>query len=202
MKEKKSNADIALPKEIRDIFQELLINQRDDTLKSFLDAGADEILRGIETMEDYRRALETIKLKKEEKEFTGKEGPTKKSLLKFLKEGTVEEFNNVLSKHVVLYPDLSYANLSEANLVGVNLGFANLSGANLSLDDLSFAELIFANLSAADLSFTNLSAADLSHDNLSGANLSSARLTGSIIVNINGYDDVILNRETDFFDAI
>lgn len=48
-----------LDKKIIDIFQELVINQEDGTLRNFLDdAGADEILRDIKNMEDYRRALE------------------------------------------------------------------------------------------------------------------------------------------------
>lgn len=71
-----SEANSPLPKEIIDIFQELLINQEDDTLKSFLDdSGAAEILRDIDEMEKYRRALEATKFK-EEREQTGYQGST------------------------------------------------------------------------------------------------------------------------------
>jgi hypothetical protein len=56
-----------LPKEIIDIFEELIIKQNDDTLKNFLDdAGADKILQRIGELEDYRRALAATKVPKEE----------------------------------------------------------------------------------------------------------------------------------------
>ncbi|EAC3344151.1 pentapeptide repeat-containing protein [Listeria monocytogenes] len=67
--------------------------------------------------------------------------------------------------------NLSYADLSCANLRG-----ANLRGANLSYADLSCANLRVANLSYADLSCANLRGANLSGANLSGANLSYADL--------------------------
>ena len=71
--------------------------------------------------------------------------------------------------------DLSWADLSRANLYGANLSWANLSranlfGANLSWADLSRANLSGANLSGADLSWADLSGANLSRANLSGAN--------------------------------
>jgi hypothetical protein len=56
----KFGASITPPKEITDIFLEL-VNQKDYTLSNFLKAGADEILGNIERMEDYRRALEATK---------------------------------------------------------------------------------------------------------------------------------------------
>ncbi|CWU96855.1 TPA_asm: hypothetical protein GHD52_14375 [Listeria monocytogenes] len=67
--------------------------------------------------------------------------------------------------------NLSYADLSCANLRG-----ANLRGANLSYADLSCANLRVANLSYADLSCANLRGANLSGADLSGANLSYADL--------------------------
>ncbi|HGG9165611.1 TPA: pentapeptide repeat-containing protein [Listeria monocytogenes] len=67
--------------------------------------------------------------------------------------------------------NLSYADLSCANLRG-----ANLRGANLSYADLSCANLRVANLSYADLSCANLRGANLSGANLRGANLSYADL--------------------------
>jgi len=62
-----SGANRPVPKEIIAIFQELVINQKNDSLKSFLDAGADVILLGIAKMEDYRRALDATKFKEEER---------------------------------------------------------------------------------------------------------------------------------------
>ena len=52
--------------------------------------------------------------------------------------------------------DLSGANLSRADLIGVDLRKADLSGANLSGADLRKANLIQAYLSGADLSGVNL----------------------------------------------
>lgn len=80
--------------------------------------------------------------------------------------------------------DLSYADLSDANLHGVDLGganliYANLSGtnlshANLSGADLSGADLRNANLCYANLCFVNLNYAKLCNANLSNADLSDA----------------------------
>ena len=89
---------------------------------------------------------------------------------------------------------LSFANLSEANLIGANLSFANLRGANLSGANLRGANLRGANLigaylrganligaylRGANLSEANLIGANLSGANLSGANLSEANLSGA-----------------------
>ena len=63
--------------------------------------------------------------------------------------------------------NLSYANLSGADLIDADLSYANLSGANLR----------YANLSGANLSGANLSYANLSGANLSGANLIDADLS-------------------------
>jgi uncharacterized protein YjbI with pentapeptide repeats len=77
--------------------------------------------------------------------------------------------------------DLSYANLQEADLSGADLSKSDLSraylrAANLSRADLRKADLRTANLSGADLSEANLLKADLSGADLSGANLSRADL--------------------------
>jgi hypothetical protein len=94
--------------------------------------------------------------------------------------------------------DLSYENLSCANLSGANLSggadlscadlsCANLSGANLSGGaDLSRANMAYANLSGAnlsggaDLSRANMAYANLSYADLSRADLSGANLRGVI----------------------
>jgi hypothetical protein len=73
--------------------------------------------------------------------------------------------------------NLSWADLSGANLIRANLSGANLSGANLIRANLSEADLIRANLSEA-----NLSEADLIRANLSGANLSGANLSGANLI--------------------
>jgi hypothetical protein len=72
--------------------------------------------------------------------------------------------------------DLSNANLSYADLVGVNLRGADLSEANLCFADLSCANIAHANLNYADLSKANLSSANLRFADLVGANLTHANL--------------------------
>ena len=72
--------------------------------------------------------------------------------------------------------NLSYANLSYADLSGANLRNANLSGVNLTNADLSGANLILANLSKAKLSGADLSKAKLSSAKLSSADLKNANL--------------------------
>ena len=49
------------------------------------------------------------------------------------------------------YADLSYADLRSANLSYADLSYANLRSANLSYADLSYADLSYANLRYADL---------------------------------------------------
>jgi hypothetical protein len=71
--------------------------------------------------------------------------------------------------------DLSFANLSSADLSFANLSFANLRSADLSSADLSFANLRSANLRSADLSSADLRSANLRSANLSSADLSSAK---------------------------
>jgi uncharacterized protein YjbI with pentapeptide repeats len=76
--------------------------------------------------------------------------------------------------------DLSWANLSGADLSDADLSGANLSGADLSDTDLSWANLRGANLSGADLRGAALRWANLSDADLSGANLSEGRITRSV----------------------
>jgi hypothetical protein len=58
-----SHANRPLPKEITHIFQELI---KHDDLMSLLDEGVAEIFRGIDRMENYRRALKSTKLLEKE----------------------------------------------------------------------------------------------------------------------------------------
>ncbi|HET6978950.1 MAG TPA: toll/interleukin-1 receptor domain-containing protein [Pyrinomonadaceae bacterium] len=79
------------------------------------------------------------------------------------------------------FANLSVADLRWANLSGGDLRWASLNGADLRLADLSVADLSVAdlsraNLGRADLGRANLSLADLRWTNLSWANLSEANL--------------------------
>ena len=73
--------------------------------------------------------------------------------------------------------DLSYADLSYANLRDANLSYADLRDADLSYADLRGANLRGANLRDANLSYADLRDADLSYADLRGANLRGADLS-------------------------
>ncbi|HCQ0963722.1 TPA: pentapeptide repeat-containing protein [Listeria monocytogenes] len=94
---------------------------------------------------------------------------------KWLRDGYGERAN--LRGANLSYADLSCANLRGANLRGANLSYADLSCANLRGANLSGADLSYANLRGANLRGANLSYADLSCANLRGANLSYADLS-------------------------
>ena len=95
-----------------------------------------------------------------------------------MKTYTTAELNDILSKHELWFKgdpsgvraDLSYADLSGANLYRANLLYTNISHAYLSGANLSYADL-----RGADLSHAYLSGANLSHADLSGANLSGSK---------------------------
>jgi uncharacterized protein YjbI with pentapeptide repeats len=72
--------------------------------------------------------------------------------------------------------DLSGANLNDANLIRARLSFANLSGTDLRRTNLNFANLIRAHLKRTNLSLANLSEANLTEANLRDANLTEAYL--------------------------
>jgi len=95
---------------------------------------------------------------------------------------TAEELKATLDAHVEwlhgsgdVRANLSFADLSGANLSGADLRFADLSGANLR----------GANLRGADLSGANLRGADLLGAYLSGANLRGADLLGAYLRDAN-----------------
>jgi uncharacterized protein YjbI with pentapeptide repeats len=98
---------------------------------------------------------------------------------------SVAAWNRWRDENPGLYPDLSKANLSGANLrgetdaAGVNLMRADLRGADLREADLAGANLGGADLSTANLRWAYLWGADLSKANLSGANLVKATLLGA-----------------------
>ena len=99
--------------------------------------------------------------------------------LDLLKQGR-EVWNTWRKQHPSLRPDLSEANLSDADL-----SFATQGGAILREVFDWGTDLSEANLSGADLSEAYLSRPYLSRITLSGANLNKANLTRAIIVEAN-----------------
>lgn len=85
--------------------------------------------------------------------------------LRLLKQG-VDAWNQWRAEHLDIDPDLS----------GANLGEANLRGANLSRSHLTGARFFGANASAANFSETNFWGANLQAIDLRGANLRKADL--------------------------
>jgi hypothetical protein len=83
------------------------------------------------------------------------------------------------------YADLSSANLGSADLRSADLGSADLSSADLSSADLRYADLRSADLSSADLCYANLRYANLSSADLSSANLGSADLRSADLSSAN-----------------
>lgn len=116
-----------------------------------------------------------------------------------LKEG-VESWNQWRKQYPRVQPDLSGADLVQAELSEFDFHDVDLSGANLlacslrhsNLDDASLgeatlcaADLVFASLRRADLHVADLSKADLGHANLSGACLVEARMVNTQLNNAN-----------------
>jgi uncharacterized protein YjbI with pentapeptide repeats len=95
--------------------------------------------------------------------------------LALLQQGTAI-WNDWRTRNPGSLPDLSGADLRQANLSPVELSGADLHGANLRGADLREANLIDADLREADLSGANLNEADLSRANLGSASLWEAHL--------------------------
>ncbi|EAC6971613.1 pentapeptide repeat-containing protein [Listeria monocytogenes] len=87
---------------------------------------------------------------------------------KWLRDGYGERAN--LRGANLSYADLSCANLRGANLRGANLSYADLSCANLRVANLSYADLSCANLRGANLRGADLSYADLRRADLNWIN--------------------------------
>jgi len=109
--------------------------------------------------------------------------------LDLLKQGR-EVWNTWRKQHPSLRPDLSGANLSDADLSFATQGGAILRevfdwGTDLSEANLSGADLSGANLSGANLRGAELAEVSLEETDLSGANLSSASLGGVSLVRAN-----------------
>lgn len=129
--------------------------------------------------------------------------------LNILKQGA-DKWNEWRDKNPFIPPNLSYADLTEMNLVletpvdvegpmlirGINLRGAILAGANLSGAQLIEANLKYANLNDANLSESMLFISDLTEAQLTNTNLHKAQITGAIfgnidLSNVKGLDTVI-----------
>lgn len=102
--------------------------------------------------------------------------------LKILKQG-VEAWNKWRKDTKLDHPDLSGADLHDADFPGIALSGANLHSADLSGTDLSGADLRDAKLGRvwlfmARLCGANLGGANLARANFNGADLSDADLSG------------------------
>jgi uncharacterized protein YjbI with pentapeptide repeats len=98
------------------------------------------------------------------------------TLITALASQSMASWNRLRLENPSIRPDLLGVELVEANL-----SFANLSNADIRHADLSRANLHHANLRHADLSSTNLQQADLSEADLSGSILKGADLSGAIL---------------------
>ncbi len=93
----------------------------------------------------YQRALQRLLC---DMQYEGGNNMAKKQHLDLLKQGIVA-WNTWRTNHQNIQPNLSGADLSEANLSEADLGGADLSEANLSGTDLRNANLTLANLTGA-----------------------------------------------------
>jgi uncharacterized protein YjbI with pentapeptide repeats len=98
----------------------------------------------------------------------------------------IPEWNEWRRQNPDVVPDLSAANLRDAQLADVYLGRANLANADLSRAILSGANLGRADMPGANLSHANLyrailSTADITGGDLSNAHLREAQLNGTIL---------------------
>ena len=101
-----------------------------------------------------------------------------KEHLKILKQG-VEAWNAWRYKNQSVPPDLSGANLEEAELFRADLSDANLVMANLSAAKLNQANLFGANLGGTIFRAATLTDASLNYTNLHQGHLTNAGLIGA-----------------------
>ncbi len=99
--------------------------------------------------------------------------------LDILRQG-VEVWNNWNSKHYKIKPDLSGANLTQADLSGIILSDTDLSDADLSEARLVNATLVRTNFTRATLIKAELDGADFHQAILWQANLRNAFLVGAL----------------------
>lgn len=103
-----------------------------------------------------------------------------------------------LSEADLSYAELTAANLrsaklDSANLAAAELSFADLSKAQLYQADLSLSNLVYANLSEAKLDGADLHDADLTYANLGGARLRNAEFWGATLIDAH-FDDARLKE--------
>jgi hypothetical protein len=107
--------------------------------------------------------------------------------VKILRQGS-EAWNEWVKKfkgHIDLsYADLSRANLTETHLGGVILKFANLSDSTFTISDFMGADLSKANLTRTDLRGVDLRGANLNGALLLETNFEGARFAETNIVNV------------------
>jgi uncharacterized protein YjbI with pentapeptide repeats len=91
--------------------------------------------------------------------------------------------------------DLAFANLSNANLVGICLERTELGNANLAGADLRGTTLSGANLTQADFTGADLSGAVLDSATLRMASMAGASLTGANLLNADASGAILPNSD-------
>lgn len=79
--------------------------------------------------------------------------------------------------------DLSWCNLSGANMQGANMLDANMQGANMSHAQMQGAELINAQMQGANMSGANMQGAYMLVANMQGVDMSYAQMQGADMTN-------------------
>ena len=110
--------------------------------------------------------------------------------LAILRQG-VEVWNQWRRNNPDTHPELSEANLINADLYKPNLRWADLTRSNLSGANLVFANLIQANLRGADLRGALLKSAQLYQADLSGVKLNNTKINQADLREAN-FNDAIL----------
>jgi hypothetical protein len=91
--------------------------------------------------------------------------------------------------------DLAFANLTDANLVGICLERTDLTNANLTGADLRGTTMSGANLTHADLTGANLSLAVLDSAVLRMASMAGANLTEANLLNADAHGAILPNAD-------
>ena len=129
------------------------------------------------TLETYLDRMSDLLLK--DKLLESKPGDEVRALARARTLTALRELNP--DRKRILLGFLYEANLISVRNVIVDLSFADLSHANLSGADLDEADLRYANLQGTNLSFANLHDADLGGTSLAKAILSNAFLIGAYL---------------------
>jgi hypothetical protein len=171
---------------------------REDALQQYLDRVSELLLKSRSNNPDDRNLPpELIEDMIRTRTLTilrslDKDGERKGSVIRFLVDaGLIKGYDSI---------DLSFANLSGANLREVvltrallqnaDLSHANLSSADLSYAELNNANLCKANLTEADLEGAKLYSADLTRANLNLINLTEAKINNTDFKDVLSADTV------------